>query len=336
MTIPKRTRSQKVSKDPKGRLENRKKAITKFNRTIKCHADADVLFTISSLRTSVCAIIAPGLPADSSMAGTGFVIGKGLIISNYHVIVQFIKLHNEHSHEQVEIKENLDMRQLKFSAVACFHSDFLEQKNPEEEFQRQKMSFKLGKIRAFQKEESEFERDLDYVIIEIENIPNYSNFNPLIPNFDYLDPRTTDEKNVLHPVHIMGWKIKTFGEKQAGGVKVIDVCCLALQSSTRDEFDMEDGRAVVVQYNPAKVKYRSDLYKGSSGSPVFNNRGRIIALHTEGICDLEGGYYEYSYVRATMILTIYHHVRHQFPSLDLKHMFPGDVTSFPNVFPGSD
>ena len=191
-------------------------SMSKFNRTVQCYENAYVMSEISSLHTSVCAITTPNLPKNICMKGSGFFIAPGLIITNYHVILEFIELQNDLTQnvKPLEIQEDLDLSCLSFQVVACFHPFYyLEQTDPQKEAERLKMCFRLRKIRPFEK------TYLDYVIVEIEKIQTDSNFEPVAPIFDDMKVSM-----VLQQVHIMGWKPDV---RQ----KVIDLCCTLLMPS---------------------------------------------------------------------------------------------------------
>ena len=286
--------------------------------------------------SSVCAIMRQESNKVTCCAGTGFIIAQGLMISNYHVIVKFINLHNNFIEQNktsscpsrarlVQIEENLDLRHLRSKPVACFCLAFLKQNDPEKESERLTMCFELGKIRAFQKDQND-ERNLDYVIVETEKIPNYSNFEPVAPTFAYLEMNTNEN---MQQVQVLGLKIDY---EEDIIEKVIEEFRDLINISDTDEdvTNPESGLAELVKHEPARVKYHSELRDGSSGSPVFDNQGRIIAINTKGI------FYEdrYAYSQATMMLSIFQHAHRQFPSL--RHIFPDCVTSFPNIIPGPD
>ena len=308
--------------------ENETSSSSKFNRKIKSFVEAAVLREISSLDTSVCAIMSPDLPDATCMKGSGFLIAPGLIITNYHVIFEFIKLQNVY--QALLIHEDLDLRCLSFPPVACFYSDFLEQPDPQKETERQKMCFRLGKVKAFQKDHFDPERDLDYVIAEIEKIETDSNFEPVAPSFDVYNEREQQ-------VHIMGWKMDHDVRE-----KVIDMFCPLIQSPMGFDKDVIDfkGLAILCKYNPYKVNYHSGLYQGSSGSPVFNNQGRVIAMHTEGVKNQIESEYKYFCTKAALMVTIIQHACDHFPSLQEiffpSQQIPECIRSFSSNIAHSD
>ena len=313
-------RKQKVyHPDEKGYLENRIKQAEKlFCNVIKSHANADLLHHITTFRSSVCAIIDE--KDTQILMGTGFYYDAGLIITNCHVIRKYIEEHMKIS--PFRITENLDLSEINSGAVACFYSTFNAQISPEEEFKRQSKCFRLGKIRAFQEDLMFDQYNLDYAIIELKSVPEDAKFES--PQFE------TETRKELRPidVHVLGWKRET-------GERVVDVSCCVLTPANRKEdcTTDSDGRALVVIYEPARVNYRSDLYHGASGSPVFNRNGKIIAMHTKGFHNKVKSSPEFSYVQATMMLSILQHANANFPALRSKLPRLPEVTNYPNVIP---
>jgi V8-like Glu-specific endopeptidase len=126
----------------------------------------------------------------------------------------------------------------------------------------------LGNLRKtseffLEEDDSKFSpvKELDYAYVKIKN-----NTDNLLSNWGYLQVDTFSDPQIDNPVTII--------QHPLGGTKQIALTANKIIRIDRDRH---------------KLYYQTDTERGSSGSPVFNNEWKVIALHHAGKTEDEGG-----------------------------------------------
>jgi V8-like Glu-specific endopeptidase len=104
-------------------------------------------------------------------------------------------------------------------------------------------------------------QELDYAYIKIKNNPEN-----LLSNWNHLEVETFSDPQIEDPVTII--------QHPLGGTKQIALTANKIIGIDRDRH---------------KLFYQTDTEPGSSGSPVFNNEWKVIALHHAGKTESDGG-----------------------------------------------
>ena len=208
-----------------------------------------------------------GVISCGRIVGTCWLVKDLFIITNYHVYVDFIKERNERKNPSLPITVSFD---------------FFDPQSPQH----------VQTVEVDEEEEPEIESShLDYIFLRLKEnqaLKGRARLGPIVRN------RRLQEGLVTIVGHPEGREMS------------IDTCVVVSNHSwrTRIEQRQEKFRQMnpghlqaspglhLLQFTERKERlpYDTSLFSGASGSPVFDLKGNIVAIHTQGyVLDVEGG-----------------------------------------------
>lgn len=207
----------------------------------------------NAIERVVCSIVVQG-PRDE--AGTGFLVGPDLLLTNYHVVEDLIKKPTDVRHIlfKFDYRDEEDMTLLKY---------------------------KPGQLRVVagsppdteEREDRPLTEDwdaarLDYALIRLPEELGNKTYGALL------------RQNHLEQVPRRGW-IPLVAPQQAlrnGLERYVHIA----QHPLGESMKMAQGEIEGIDQNHYRIRYRTNTDKGSSGSPVFNEQMELIAMHHRG------------------------------------------------------
>lgn len=144
--------------------------------------------------------------------------------------------------------------------------------------------------------------------------------------------------SVINPDNLTNELVSIIGHpfRPGGNIKRIDTDCRiiskylwrpelikSLQGKRRLEFEplFYCKKAIMSPEYEQKIPYHSSFFHGASGSPVFDDHGKIIAMHVSGWVENEVGR-EYSYMEFAVTMEgIYNHCYHNYRDM-VQTLFP--------------
>lgn len=207
---------------------------------------------LGQIERQVCAIRLNGQPA-----GTGFLLGPNVIMTNYHVVEDVIKkkLGSEAVTAVFDYKKLANGNELNTGKSYGLAEDWLIDSSPYSEIDLVPISQKMT---APQPDE------LDYAILRLKGSPGSQKLSdpedPDSPTRGWLKPHL--------PKHNFREKPALFIMQHPSGMP------LKLALNTKSVLD--------VNSNQTRVIYQTNTEPGSSGSPCFDQDWNLVALHHSG------------------------------------------------------
>ncbi|XP_056110645.1 serine protease FAM111B [Rhinichthys klamathensis goyatoka] len=253
-----------------------------YDKGVECFTEVNKVRRIMDLSDSVCVIVV------ENTTGTGFLLFDRFILTNAHVVKDFVysPLEAPHTHK------------LSRTLTAVFNHEFL----GSETMNLQAKS----ELIAYRYEKDETVRYHDYALLELEAAPE--NCTELLSCYKHgPSPNSGGIYIVGHP---------------DCKVKKMDLCFIigeAIQLQSINKHISENVSCPYVSWQcwpnlyKNRITYDSCFFHGSSGSPVFDEHCNLIGMHTGGFAYKEGektrSVIEFSYSMQSIVESIITQVR---------------------------
>jgi hypothetical protein len=239
-----------------------------------CFITARNYAEISHQIQAVCQILLPLNAEGKKEHATGFLIGRGLIMTNNHVIPDINTAAHKDCKARFFYEEGRESFEVNFNPDADNKGFFLSSEQPGNKSHNPLTPDKL-----------------DFTIIAIKPHPKIDAiYDSYISIFERALPKVMDYANIIHH--------PTLNEKQKLALNIHEPFKIVT---------LRENRVKVIDSNGLAIHYTAKTMGGSSGAPVLNDHGHLYGLHYSKC----GTHLDLECNRAVSILAIANRIAHE-------------------------